>query len=266
MLQTENIPNGNRILAIVGLLVLLIAIQPIAVSAQNSARPERGPQLFGQCVACHTLRQEQPHRFGPNLFGIFDRGIAGAEGYDYGPVLQSMQGQKWTFTLMNRFVAKPHLALPGSNMKFKGMMNPHDRADLLAWLEVASRDPDLPESIDASIYMVGEGNPLRGSQLFRPCKACHSFTENAPHKIGPNLFGVVGRQVASAEGFSYSQNLLRRGGFWSSDTLNVFFVEYKTFTQGTHAAFRALPDEQDRLDIIAWLATLSPEESRDAAD
>jgi cytochrome c len=97
----------------------------------------------------------------------------------------------------------------------------------------------------------------KAAQFFRPCGACHSFSEGEPAKIGPNLWGVVGRPVASFPGFDYSERLLRRGGVWTEDRLIEFFEEEKHFEQGTHAAFRNMQTREDRELLLSLLKSLN---------
>lgn len=239
------------------LMSICAVLQP--ADALDAPDPARGPLVFQQCVACHSLRDGGQNRVGPNLFGLLDRGIAAKDDFAYSKVLQARMGQAWTPKLLNAFIAKPHQALPGSNMKFTGILNPHDRADLLAWFETATRDPNLPEDVDIPAYKKFGGDARRGERLTRACRVCHNHKPNSGHKIGPNLYGVMGRMAGSAEGFAFSEKLEQRGVLWTAETLQTFFEEYKEFSQGTHRAFKSLRSPQDRADVIAWLATLRPQ-------
>jgi len=225
--------------------------------AKADPRVDRGAGIFLKCVNCHTLTKGGKTIYGPNLYGIIGRPIASVPGFNYSPALSAETGV-WTAKKLGRFLARPQMAVKGTHMSFEGLLNPHDREDLIAWLEAvqAHKRPPVPASLISQV--LDKGDPVRGQKLFRPCKACHSYTAGAKNKIGPNLYGVVGRPVASAPGFAYSSPLQNRGGFWTSETLNSFMIEKKPFGQGSHLAFRTLKKPEDRADIIAYLKTLSP--------
>ncbi|WP_082719863.1 c-type cytochrome [Kordiimonas lipolytica] len=247
------------------ILLAFLALSHSAMAGQPEAEDSRGPALFQNCVRCHTIAKDAPHRYGPNLHGLMERDIASAPGFDYSQTLLDQAG-RWDRKRLNAFIAKPHLALPGNKMPYSGLMNPHDRADLLDWLMLASSDPKLDESVDKPLGIYSRGAPERGRALSRPCQVCHNFRPEEGHKIGPNLFGVIGRKVAGAEGYDYSDQHLRRGGYWTPEALENFFLERKSFRQGTHRAFRTLKGPIDRANLIAWLATLKETPEVDSTD
>lgn len=232
------------------------AIDTAAVA--DEAQPERGPALFQYCVRCHTIRPEGEHRYGPNLHGLMDRGIASIEDFAYSAALSQKKNEEqyWTPKTLNAFLAKPHMAAPGTKMAFKGLMNPHDRADLLAWLIEATGSKTLADAIDDPLTEASNGDATRGARLFQPCRACHSTEKGAPHEVGPNLFGLMGRGFAAAEGFDYGGALAVRKGIWTPESLDRFLQERKEFRQGTHRAFETLIGPIDRADLIAFIATL----------
>lgn len=96
-----------------------------------------------------------------------------------------------------------------------------------------------------------------GAKVSKKCAACHSFDKGGPNKVGPNLWDVVGRTVASHDGFSYSGALTDVGGDWSYDKLNTFLTKPKDFAPGTKMSFAGLKSAEDRANIIAFLRSLS---------
>lgn len=96
-----------------------------------------------------------------------------------------------------------------------------------------------------------------GQKETRPCQACHSFEQGGPNKVGPDLWGVVGRPIASHEGFTYSAALQEKGGEWSYDNLNHFLYDPKAWAPGTKMNFAGIKKTQDRADLIAYLRSLS---------
>ncbi len=97
----------------------------------------------------------------------------------------------------------------------------------------------------------------KGASIAKRCAACHNFKEGAGAKVGPDLYGVVGRPVASSPGFSYSTAMKDHGGEWTPLTLNEFITSPKTYIPGTAMSFAGIPKETERADLIAYLNTLS---------
>ncbi len=96
-----------------------------------------------------------------------------------------------------------------------------------------------------------------GATIAERCAVCHNWEAGGPNMIGPNLYGVVGRPKASHEGFGYSAALMGLGGDWSFADLFNFLRQPAIFAPGTTMAFAGLNRDQDRLDLIAYLHTLS---------
>ncbi len=97
----------------------------------------------------------------------------------------------------------------------------------------------------------------RGAQVAKQCQACHNFQEGQGPKVGPDLYGVVGRPVASVPNFSYSPALKAKGGTWTFDALNTWLTKPSADVPGTAMTFAGLSNEKQRADVIAYLDTLS---------
>lgn len=97
----------------------------------------------------------------------------------------------------------------------------------------------------------------KGQAAAKKCAACHNFQEGAGAKVGPDLYGIVGRPVASAQGFGYSAAMKAKGGDWTPEALNTFLTNPKTAVPGTAMAFAGIPKEAERADLIAYLNSLS---------
>jgi cytochrome c2 len=97
-----------------------------------------------------------------------------------------------------------------------------------------------------------------GEKTFKQCKACHTIAEGGKNGTGPNLWGVHGRGVATAEGFAYSDALKTLAGqVWDQATLDAFLENPKVYAKGTKMAFAGVKKAGDRANLIAWLATQS---------
>ena len=101
---------------------------------------------------------------------------------------------------------------------------------------------------------LADASPERGQKVFRTCSACHTIDAGASHGIGPNLWAVIGRPVASAEGFErYTPAMRSYGGTWSPERLDRYLHQPMTEVEGTTMVFPGIPDAGDRADLIAWL-------------
>ena len=105
--------------------------------------------------------------------------------------------------------------------------------------------------------LLATADPKRGEDASKVCQACHTFEKGGPAKIGPNLWGVVGRQRAAMPGFDYSSGMKEMGGKWTVDDLNQFLAKPTAVVPGTKMTFGGLTRPQTRADVIAYLNTLS---------
>ena len=114
----------------------------------------------------------------------------------------------------------------------------------------------------ASSVMADEitGDAAKGEKVFRKCKACHAVGEDAKNKVGPLLNGIVDREAASEADFTYSPAMEQAsadGLVWTAGQLDAFLEKPKEFVDGTKMAFAGLRKEQDRANVIAYLATFN---------
>ncbi|MGA7803003.1 c-type cytochrome [Bradyrhizobium sp.] len=105
--------------------------------------------------------------------------------------------------------------------------------------------------------LLAAANVDHGKELSRVCMACHTLQKGEPNKIGPNLYGVVGRPRASEPGYDYSAAMKAKGGTWTFDELNKFLAGPRNYIPGTKMTFAGFDNEHQRADVIAYLRTLS---------
>src|SRR5262249_52496230 len=86
----------------------------------------------------------------------------------------------------------------------------------------------------------------------------HNFQEGQGPKIGPDLYNIVGRKIASTSGFNYSAALKSKNGSWDFETLNTWLTKPNSFAPGTAMTFAGITNDKQRADVIAYLDTLSP--------
>lgn len=106
------------------------------------------------------------------------------------------------------------------------------------------------------------GDAAKGEKVFRKCMACHAVGPDAKNKVGPELNGIVGRQAAALEEFGYSDAFKAKGEeglVWDAESLDAFLEKPRDYVKGTKMSFAGLRKEDDRADVIAYLATFNAE-------
>jgi cytochrome c len=101
--------------------------------------------------------------------------------------------------------------------------------------------------------LLANANPERGENAAKKCQACHTFNKGEPNRVGPNLYGVVGRDKAAVPGFNYSAAMKAKGGKWTIEELNAFLANPRGTVPGTSMTFAGLPRGSERADIITFL-------------
>lgn len=110
---------------------------------------------------------------------------------------------------------------------------------------------------DNKIAASSGGDAAAGQRVFKKCAACHTVGEGGKHKVGPNLWSVVGRDVASAEGYKYSKALKEVGGVWTVEFFHRYLAAPRKAVKGTRMAFAGLRKQADRENLLAFLRTHS---------
>ncbi len=107
--------------------------------------------------------------------------------------------------------------------------------------------------------LLASADATAGEAVFKKCAACHSGDKGGANKVGPNLWGVVGRPIASHEGFNYSAGFkeFAPGKNWDYEALAHFVTKPKAYIKGTAMGFAGLPKPEDRANLIAYLRTLA---------
>ena len=108
--------------------------------------------------------------------------------------------------------------------------------------------PDFATAIPAA-------SAADGQRVAQRCEQCHDWAKNGPNKIGPNLYGIIGRRRASHEGFAYSTAMSGKGGTWTYEDLFRYLKSPARFIPGNKMPFGGLPNAQDRLNLLAYMRT-----------
>ncbi len=99
------------------------------------------------------------------------------------------------------------------------------------------------------------GDAAKGKKVFKKCKACHSI-KAGKKKVGPSMFGVVGRKAGTAQGYRFSKAMKGSGLTWDEATLDKFLKKPKKVVKKTKMGFAGLKKDNQRADVIAYLKTL----------
>jgi len=120
-------------------------------------------------------------------------------------------------------------------------------------------EEDTGPAFEPISALLASADPAAGEKIFKKCTSCHTNVEGGANKVGPALWGVVERPIATAEGFSYSSALkgFGEGKAWTYEELNGFLWKPKSYVKGTSMGFGGLKKVGDRAAIVAYLRSLA---------
>ena len=246
-----------------------------------SADPTRGADVAKKCAICHNFDKGGPNLIGPNLYGVLGRKIASHEGYEYSDALKSKGSDSWDYEKINHMIENPNAFAPGTKMAlFPGLPDAKQRADVLVFLRTKNDNPPpLPEPTAGGatagggegkpggetagggavaggsevVALLATADPKQGEADAGLCKVCHKFEKGGGALVGPDLYGVVGRKIASVEGFNYTPALKAHEGVWTYELLDPWLKNPQAFAPGTMMAFPGIADAKKRANVIAFL-------------
>ena len=164
-------------------------------------------------------------------------------------------------------VAEPTVDLAELRRQWpQALASPADRARLLGYMRdmrkvasinpaqesAASAEPAVEQSPDFATA-IPAANVAAGQETAQRCLQCHVWDKGGPNKIGPDLYGIIGRPRASHPGFDYSSAMTAKGGTWTYDEIFRFLRSPGRYIPGTKMTFVGLPRAQDRLNLIAFM-------------
>lgn len=126
-------------------LVLAICSSAVPAQAQAAIKEERndmlaaasvknGHALTTACTICHSFDKGGPDQSGPNLYGIVGAKHAHSPSFEYSDALKKMHDKTWTVDRLDEWLKAPSSYAPGTLMFFGGLLDPQDRADVVAYL------------------------------------------------------------------------------------------------------------------------------------
>jgi len=116
-------------------------------------------------------------------------------------------------------------------------------------IEVGSSDADS-ENIMA---LFASTSSEEGAKIFKKCAACHSISQGGANKIGPALWGVLGRKAGSVPDYKYSKAMAAHGKIWTFEEMNGFLIKPKDWIKGTKMSFAGLKNAKERAAVILYM-------------
>ena len=123
-------------------------------------------------------------------------------------------------------------------------------------VKVASAQTASSGSIDIKA-LLASGTIVHGQKVFRKRSACHVVAKGGKNKIGPVLYGILGKQSSSVSDYKYSKALIAHGKVWSFAEMNSFLIKPQAHIKGTKMAFAGLRSEKDRASVILFMNSKS---------
>ena len=117
---------------------------------------------------------------------------------------------------------------------------------------IETKTKEVVEKVDiAALLALGDIN--HGEKVFKKCSACHLVNKGGENKIGPALYGVIGRKVASNQDYKYSKAMAAYDKDWTFEEMNGYLKKPQSYIKGTKMAFAGLRKEKDRASVILYL-------------
>lgn len=123
-----------------------------------------------------------------------------------------------------------------------------------ALLSVSACGSDSGANANASAQ---ETVKLSGETLYNQCRACHTIAKGEDAIIGPNLWGIIGSEIAAKTDFTYSKALSAKEGVWDKAAMDAFIKSPQGFAPGNRMSFSGIKDADKRAALIEYMAQQS---------
>ena len=146
------------------------------------------------------------------------------------------------------------LSQPGDEAKLRGYMAQIEQAvPPQSATGIAALTATAPVDLGT---LLASADAERGKGTARLCASCHTFDQGGANRVGPNLWGVVGRDVAGKGGFAYSPAIAGHAGAWTYQELDRYLASPARAIPGNKMAFNGVRNPKDRANLLAYLGTL----------
>jgi cytochrome c len=119
--------------------------------------------------------------------------------------------------------------------------------------EISKDDNEKAKSGNDIKVFLDLGSIDHGKTVVKKCIGCHSVSKGGSNKIGPALWGVIGRKVGSISDYKYSKAMSGFGKNWDFEAMNNFLIKPKDYVKGNKMAFAGISKEKDRSSVILYL-------------
>ena len=119
------------------LLVASAFVSLLAIPAFAEGDIAKGEKAFKKCKACHTLKEGEANKIGPNLYGMFTRGVAATENFNYSKAMRTKAPEivQWNDETLDAYLKKPSKYVKGTAMSFAGLKKEKQRVNIIAFLK-----------------------------------------------------------------------------------------------------------------------------------
>ncbi|WP_050518024.1 c-type cytochrome [Pseudorhodobacter antarcticus] len=171
-------------------LLPLLAALSTSAAAETLGDTESGAKIFARdCAQCHMVGPDAQNRIGPNLNSVYGRRAGGIDGFQYSKSMIRMgaDGMDWTLERLDAYIENPRALVSDTRMSYRGLKDPTQRHDLMAYLRNYSDSPqNIPEAEPTALrtapdlgpalspeILALQGDPEYGAYLSAECTTCH---------------------------------------------------------------------------------------------
>ena len=122
--------------------------------------------------------------------------------------------------------------------------------------EQSTEETKVVEVVDIKA-LLAMGDMAHGEKVFKKCTACHMIAADGKNKIGPNLWGIIGRKAGSISDYKYSKAMVAYAKEWTFEEMNSYLIKPQAYIKGTKMAFAGLRKEKDRASVILYMNSKS---------
>ena len=122
--------------------------------------------------------------------------------------------------------------------------------------KVSVKTAVVAEEVDIKA-LLAMGDMAHGEKVFKKCSACHMIAADGKNKIGPNLWGVIGRTAGVIDDYNYSKAMKAYAKEWTFEEMNSYLIKPQAYIKGTKMAFAGLRKDKDRASVILYMNSKS---------